>query len=113
LGIRFPFFPRQALDFEDSRYRHQIVEIPPIVLEIVEHRLHERVCDNCGQKTRAVLPPEVETSGYGERVVAKSVIDEWDVSAFSPYGSVSPVGLFWIENRIRNSESIKRTPQKR
>ena len=51
-------------------YRHQIVEIPPIVLEIVEHRLYERVCENCGQKTRAVLPAEVERSGYGERVVA-------------------------------------------
>ena len=55
---------------DPKAYRHQIVEIPPIVLEIVEHRLHERVCDNCGQKTRAVLPPEVERSGYGERVVA-------------------------------------------
>ena len=51
-------------------YRHQIVEIPPIVLEIVEHRLYERVCENCGQKTRAVLPAEVGRSGYGERVVA-------------------------------------------
>lgn len=51
-------------------YRHQIVEIPPIMLEIVEHRLHERNCEKCGKQTRAVLPPEVETSGYGERVVA-------------------------------------------
>ena len=55
---------------DPNPYRHQIVEIQPIVLEIVEHRLHERVCDNCGQKTRAILPPEVERSGYGERVVA-------------------------------------------
>ena len=94
---------------DPNLYRHQIVEIPPIVLEIVEHRLHERVCDNCGEKTRVILPPEVERSGYGKRVVAKSVIDEWEVSPFSPYGSVSPVGLFWIENRIRNSESVEKS----
>jgi hypothetical protein len=54
----------------EMTYRHQIVEIPPIALEIVEYRLYQRVCDNCGEKTRAILPPEVETSGYGERVVA-------------------------------------------
>ena len=54
----------------EMTYRHQIVEIPPIALEIVEQRLYQRVCDNCGEKTRAILPPEVETSGYGERVVA-------------------------------------------
>ena len=51
-------------------YRHQIVEIPAIELHIEEHRLHQLACDHCGQKTRAVLPEEVEECGYGERVVA-------------------------------------------
>lgn len=56
---------------EDPKpYRHQVVEIPPVKLHILEHRLHQRMCHHCGGKTRAVLPEEVETSGYGTRVAA-------------------------------------------
>jgi transposase len=51
------------------------VEIPPIQLHIEEHRLHQQVCRHCGEKTRAVLPSEVEASGYGERVVA--IVSVW------------------------------------
>jgi transposase len=51
-------------------HRHQVVEIPPIKLDIQEHRLHQLACPHCGEKNRAVLPEEVEASGYGERVVA-------------------------------------------
>ena len=51
-------------------HRHQVVEIPPIKLLIEEHRLHQLSCPHCGQKTRAVLPSEVERSGYQQRVVA-------------------------------------------
>ncbi len=57
--------------FDPNPYRHQVVEIPPIQLDIEEHRLHQLVCRHCGQKTRASLPEEVEASGYGERVVAR------------------------------------------
>ncbi len=46
------------------------MDIPPIQLHIEEHRLHQLVCHHCGEKTRAVLPSEVESSGYRERVVA-------------------------------------------
>ena len=56
--------------FDPNPYRHQVVEIPPIKLHIEEHRLHQLVCHHCGEKTRAVLPKEVEASGYGARVVA-------------------------------------------
>jgi len=51
-------------------YRHQIVEIPPIKPIVIEHRLHQLMCDNCGAFTRAVLPRDVNPSGYGTRVVA-------------------------------------------
>ncbi len=57
--------------FDPNPYRHQVVEILPIQLDIEEHRLHQLVCCHCGQKTRAALPEEVEASGYGERVVAR------------------------------------------
>jgi transposase len=56
--------------FDPNPYRHQVVDIPPIQLQIEEHRLHQLECAHCGQKTRACLPQEVEVSGYGERVVA-------------------------------------------
>ena len=56
--------------FDPNPYRHQVVEIPPIQLDIEEHRLHQLICDHCGQKTRATLPEEVEASGYGDRVVS-------------------------------------------
>lgn len=55
---------------DDNPYRHQIVEIPPIELEIVEHRLHQLECNHCGTKTRAKLPENVSESGYGSTVVA-------------------------------------------
>lgn len=51
-------------------YRHQIVEIPPINPIIVEHRLHQLLCKECGTLSRAKLPVEVDRSGYGVRVVA-------------------------------------------
>ena len=60
----------QLTGVDSNPYRHQVVEIPPIKLHIEEHRLHQLSCPHCGEKTRAVLPEEVEASGYGERVVA-------------------------------------------
>lgn len=51
-------------------YRHQVVEIPPIKPIVIEHRLHQLVCDSCGTTTRAFLPEGVNPSGYGTRVVA-------------------------------------------
>ncbi|NEQ86190.1 MAG: IS66 family transposase [Moorea sp. SIO2I5] len=61
----------EALSGEDKNpYRHQIVELPPITPIVVEHRLHQLVCSQCGNTTRAVWPIDVNPSGYGERVVA-------------------------------------------
>lgn len=63
--------------FEKSRYapygglrlRLQIIDIPPIEPIIIEHRLHQLTCGQCGNKTSAKLPKSLR-SGYGERVVA-------------------------------------------
>ena len=51
-------------------YRHQVVEIPPIAPIVVEHRLHQRTCEQCGTASRAQLPEGVCQTGYGPRVVA-------------------------------------------
>ncbi len=55
---------------DKTPYRHQVVEIPPVKLQIEEHRLHQRQCSHCGAKTRAQLPESVTKSGYSERVTA-------------------------------------------
>ena len=61
----------ESLSGEDENpYRHQIVEIPPIEPIVIEHRLHQLTCVQCGTATRAVLPEDVNPSGYGVRVVA-------------------------------------------
>ena len=61
----------ERLNGEDANpYRHQIVEIPPISPIIVEHRLDQLTCQQCGTLTRATLPDNVHSSGYGVRVVA-------------------------------------------
>lgn len=61
---------KEILGFDKTPYRHQVVEIPPIKLQIEEHRLHQLQCSHCGEKTRAKLPSEVTQTGYGERVTA-------------------------------------------
>jgi transposase len=55
---------------DTNPYRHQIVEIPPILPIVIEHRLHQLTCTGCGTKTRARLPEDVNPSGYGVRLVA-------------------------------------------
>ena len=65
----------EKLSGEDANpYRHQIVEIPPINPIIVEHRLHQLMCKECGTLTRATLPVNVHPSGYGVRVVAITAV---------------------------------------
>ncbi|NCR38363.1 MAG: IS66 family transposase [Microcystis aeruginosa W13-11] len=55
---------------DSNPYRHQVVEIPPIKLQIAEHHPHQLTCTRCGQTSPATLPEAVEASGYGETVLA-------------------------------------------
>jgi transposase len=50
-------------------YTHQVVELPPIALEITHFILHQARCRDCGQIVRAQVPPEHAT-GYGPRFTA-------------------------------------------
>ncbi len=101
----------ELFGFDLSPYRHQVVEIPPIQLQIEEHRLHQLSCNHCGEKTRAELPLGVEKSGYGSRVVALvSVMSgvyryshRMVVSAMSEFLGVS-MSLGSV-NRLRNEAS--------
>ena len=55
---------------DEHPYRHQQVDIVPIKPQIIEHRLHELVCQGCLKKTRASLPANIAASSYGERLTA-------------------------------------------
>ena len=61
----------ENLSGEDgSPFPHQVGELPPLVVRIEEHRLHELECPHCGKKTRSKLPEGVPEKGYGERLTA-------------------------------------------
>jgi transposase len=55
---------------DESPYRHQVIEVPPIAPTVLEYRLHQLECEQCGAKTRATLPVGVSHGGYGERLTA-------------------------------------------
>jgi hypothetical protein len=53
---------------DPSPYRHQIVELPPLLPEVVEHRFHALVCPGCESLTRAASTAIVAQGGYGPRL---------------------------------------------
>jgi transposase len=61
----------EKLSGEDANpYRHQVVDIPIVKPIVVEYRLHQLTCGNCGESTRATLPQGINPSGYETSVVA-------------------------------------------
>lgn len=60
-----------ALVGEDPEpYRHQVTEIPPVVAEVTEYRLHTLACPQCKAETRAELPSGVPQGAFGPRLQA-------------------------------------------
>jgi len=49
---------------------HQVIEIPEIRAEVVEHRAPRVCCPGCGKTNRATFPVEVSRSSFGPRLVA-------------------------------------------
>jgi len=54
---------------KDAR-RHQVIEIPPLVATITEHRFHQRICACCGEEVVAAFPLDVPRSTFGPRLQA-------------------------------------------
>lgn len=50
-------------------YTHQVIELPPIDMDITHWVLHQADCPHCGRRLKAHLPPEHQ-SGYGPRLSA-------------------------------------------
>ncbi len=57
-----------------SRFgRHQVAELPPISVMVVEHRTHRLGCRACGVKTTAELPAGIGGSAFGPNLQAALV----------------------------------------
>jgi len=50
--------------------RHQVIDLPPQLLETTEYQLHARTCAACGKRTWAALPPEAPPGVVGPRLQA-------------------------------------------
>jgi transposase len=50
--------------------RHQVEELPPINVRVIEHRCERLRCPECGRRTRAELPAELARSCFGARLEA-------------------------------------------
>ena len=53
--------------------RHQVCELPPISVIMVEHRTHRLRCPQCAMRTTAALPAGVSGSAFGPRLQAAIV----------------------------------------
>ena len=61
---------QRLIGTDPDPYRHQVTDIPPVVAEVTEYRLHTLICPDCGTKTRAELPTGVPSSAFGPRLQA-------------------------------------------
>jgi transposase len=50
--------------------RHQVAELPPLAVEIGEHRLQRVCCPDCGRTVRAQLPAGVPRGCFGPKLEA-------------------------------------------
>jgi len=50
--------------------RHQVTELPEIAVAVTEHRMHRRLCPDCGRATRAEAPADLPAGAFGPRMEA-------------------------------------------
>jgi transposase len=51
-------------------WRHQVVELLPLVVRVTEYQMVRRRCPSCGKRTRADLPAGVPQRPFGARLTA-------------------------------------------
>lgn len=59
---------------EVSSDRRQVFDVPPIILEVAEHRVIKKTCPNCGKENCGQFPQEVKPgASYGHEIKALAV----------------------------------------
>ena len=61
---------QQLVGTDPGPYRHQVMDIPSVVAEVTEYRLHTLTCPDCGTETRGELPTGVPSRAFGPRLQA-------------------------------------------
>ena len=93
------------LQGEDPRpHRHQEIELPPIAPLVTEYRLHQLVCDGCGQATRASLP----VGFLGLRRTLERHLVEWALSTKLSSGESVDGRAVWRATLARGYRSAAR-----
>ncbi len=62
--------PRKEGPDDPEPKRFQVVDVPPIPLEVIEYQAHARTCSCCGKVTQATIPAEIRAHSIGERLTA-------------------------------------------
>ena len=73
--------------------RFQIVELPPITVEVIEYQAHGRTCRRCGHLTQATIPAEIRAHSVGPRLTGT-------LSYFSGCHGVSKRGVEEIAENV-------------
>jgi transposase len=85
--------PRKAGPNDPEPKRFQTVELPPIVVEVVEYQAHARTCPCCGDVTEASIPAAIRSHSVGPRLTAT-------LSYFSGCHGVSKRGVEEIAETV-------------
>jgi transposase len=73
--------------------RFQVVELPPLAVEVIEYQAHGRTCRRCGHVTQETIPAEIREHGVGPRLTGT-------LSYFSGCHGVSKRGVEEIADRV-------------
>jgi transposase len=113
-GCRSALRPEDALG---EPLRYQVIDVPPVVAEVVEYVLHAIECSRCGTITTADLPDGVPTVCVGPRLQAILALftgrcrlsrREAGDLAVALFGDKAEVSLGTIANlEQRTSEALK------
>ncbi len=97
-------------------HRHQVWEIPAVLVSVIEYRLHRALCNDCGETVAAPLPDGVTKSAFGPRLSALTAalsgvyrVSRREVSRFlaDVIGvSMSPGTVSAIEGRMSEALSL-------
>jgi transposase len=102
--------------------RRQVVDVPPLALEVTEHRARRKKCSGCGRSTTAPFPEEASARGvsYGPRIEALSVyLMEYQLLPYERasellsdlFGEPAP-GVGTLHSALRRSfEGLERTEE--
>lgn len=58
-----------ALGIPTLYHTHQVIELPPMAMDITHFLLHQAQCGGCGEGRKAAVP-SAQTTGYGPRLTA-------------------------------------------